>query len=518
MARSGSRRLTWCARDFLFFYGKLTNPDGQPIVIDPFVRFIVRMIFTVGLVELIVLLPKGNGKTTLLAALAVFHLLLTPNANCYIGAADIDQASEMYAFAEHFCKDPAIARLVRVRPSTRRILSRRDNGFIRVLASDQSRAGGKRQQINPTLFLCDELQAHDNDSLYVAGRNGLFKRNGLMVVITFAGHDKESKLGQLRAGCLAFAKTGGKVVRGLAVDKAARARKHKDGRLTVATSKLGNTVMLEWACTDKDDLSDFRVVKLANPSSRVSPASLMDALEAPGITPSQFARQRANVWAAADDALVTEEMWDELYEKGAEIPRTATDVVLVVDAANKRDIAAVTKLWERPDDGQIVVAGCKSWGIASRKASEPDPPAHVLVKGRRTIGQKVVREHIRQEIRLHAAAGGRVVASSTTPCSSASPPRSSPRRASCSSPSTSRCRARSRPASAPSTPITEGEIVHDGDPILRIHATNAGSRPVGEKWRFSKKHSAGKIDLFWGIVMGLATVMDGVQLAGADWS
>jgi phage terminase large subunit-like protein len=518
MARSGSRRLTWCARDFLFFYSKLTNPDGQPIVIDPFVRFIVRMIFTVGLVELIVLLPKGNGKTTLLAALAVFHLLLTPNANCYIGAADIDQASEMYAFAEHFCKDPAIARLVRVRPSTRRILSRRDNGFIRVLASDQSRAGGKRQQINPTLFLCDELQAHDNDSLYVAGRNGLFKRNGLMVVITFAGHDKESKLGQLRAGCFAFAKTGGKVVRGLAVDKAARARKHKDGRLTVATSKLGNTVMLEWACTDKDDLNDFRVVKLANPSSRVTPASLMDALEAPGITPSQFARQRANVWAAADDALVTEEMWDELYEDGAEIPRTATDVVLVVDAANKRDIAAVTKLWERPDDGQIVVAGCKSWGIASRKASEPDPPAHVLIKGRRTIGQKVVREHIRQEIRLHADAGGRVVAVVYDPMFFGESAeilseegimlitfdQSLPRQ----------IEASERTFDA----ITEGEIVHDGDPIVRIHATNAGSRPVGEKWRFSKKHSAGKIDLFWGVVMGLGTVMDGVQLAGADWS
>jgi phage terminase large subunit-like protein len=61
-------------------------------------------------VELLVLLPKGNYKTTLFAALAVFHTLTVQNANCFIGAADKLQADEMYRFASHFAETHAAAK------------------------------------------------------------------------------------------------------------------------------------------------------------------------------------------------------------------------------------------------------------------------------------------------------------------------------------------------------------------------------------------------------------------------
>jgi phage terminase large subunit-like protein len=522
VARSAAeaRAYTYCARDFLDFYGRLTNPDHEDITIDGWVKFVVRLLFTVGLVELIVLIPKGNGKTTLLAALAVFHLLLTPNANCYIGAADLEQADEMYRFATHYCQsEPEIGRLVRLRPSSRRILSRRDGGFIKVLASDQSQAGGKRQHINPTLFLCDELQAHDNDSLYVAGRNGLFKRNGQMVVISFAGHSEQSKLGQLRTGCMAFAKVGGSIAKGLLVDRAGRTKPHKNGRLTVARSKSGNTVMVEWACTDKDDLNDFRVVKLANPSERVTPASLEDALEAPGITPAQFARQRANVWAQGEDAIIDSAAWDELGDKRAKIPYTA-EVVLVVDAANVRDSAAVSKLWlcNAGDelDGRLIVS-THVWALASKKASVPDPPAHELIRGRRTIGQKTVREYIRREARLHREAGGDVYVVIYDPMffSESAEILSDedfdledfPQHPS-----------RQIPASERTFDVIhDGRLAHDGDPVLRTQALNAGRKDHGDVWRFSKSHSNGHIDGFWAVAMGVITALAGPASPGADW-
>jgi phage terminase large subunit-like protein len=50
-----------------------------------------------------------------------------------------------------------------------------------VLASDDSKQGGKKQGLNPTLALIDELHAHENDNLYVDMRSGLFKRDGLLV-------------------------------------------------------------------------------------------------------------------------------------------------------------------------------------------------------------------------------------------------------------------------------------------------------------------------------------------------
>lgn len=506
---------TYTAEAFLDFYGRLTNPDGEAITIDPWVVFVVHTFFATGLVELIVLIPKGNGKTTLMAALAVFHLLLTPNANCYIGAADREQASEMYRFAEHYCRsEPELARLVRLRPSTKRILSRRDGGFIQVLASDQSQAGGKRQHINPTLMLVDELQAHDNDSLYVSGRNGLFKRNGKMAVITFAGHSEETKLGELRRGCLNFDKTGGSVVRGLAVDSRGQAKPHKDGRCTLAISKSGNTVMIEWSCRKDDDLSDFRVVKRANPASRVTPASLQDALEAPGITPAQFARQRANVWAQGDDAVIDEQAWDALKEEDATIPDSA-EAVLIVDAANKRDSAAISKLWLREDG--LLVAKTHVWAMASKKPNVPDPPAHKLIRGRRTIGQKVLRDHIRAEIQRHRDAGGDIYAVIFDPMFFGESAEmlaeegvdliefvQQP--------------AHQIPASMKTYDvIDEKRLVHDGDPVLRAQALNAGQKIHGDAWRFSKSHSNGHIDGFWAVAMGVPTALEGPSSFGVDW-
>ncbi len=179
---------TWCAEDFIKFYELLPQPhDGKPAQMEGFQRLIVREIFATGRVELLVLIPKGQAKTTLMAALAIYHLLITRNANCYIGAADRIQADEMYRFAAHFVEsEPELEAHLKVLRGTREIRSRRDQGFLRVLASDDSKQGGKRQGFNPTLALLDELHAHENDNLYIDMRSGLFKRHGLLVTITTA--------------------------------------------------------------------------------------------------------------------------------------------------------------------------------------------------------------------------------------------------------------------------------------------------------------------------------------------
>ena len=95
-------RYSWCVEDFRDFAGQLELPSGGPLVLEPFQNFILGELFAAGGVEVVCLLPKGQGKTTLLASLAVFHLLVTTNAECFIGAADKEQADEMYRFAAHF--------------------------------------------------------------------------------------------------------------------------------------------------------------------------------------------------------------------------------------------------------------------------------------------------------------------------------------------------------------------------------------------------------------------------------
>jgi hypothetical protein len=380
-----SSRLGWNYEDFCWFYERLTLPDGRPARLEGFQRLILRLIFA-GLVELLVLIPKGQAKTTLMAALAVYHLLVTPNANCYIGAATKVQADEMFRFAAHFVdSEPEIAALARVLDGTKTIKSRRDQGFIKVLASDDSKQGGKAQGFNPTLALIDELHAHENPNLYVDMRTGLFKRNGLLIVITTAGWDLEGVLGQLRAGFLAADQQGGTVETGLvALDDGNWTYDPVAGRLTVA--RVGRSAMAEWALRDKtnplvqsgefpeDDPDDLETVLLANPASWVTLETLEDARSAPGITPWIFRRYRCNLWTLAFESWLPEGAWSSLWhpavpvlthrswlgaspaeldaQVAAMFPAGVT-VVSAVDMARYRDCAAVTTLGPGPD-GLIV--------------------------------------------------------------------------------------------------------------------------------------------------------------------
>lgn len=394
------RQLSWCLKDFEWFVKTMafTTPRGEPMRIEPFTRFILKHVFRKGMVEVLVLLPKGQGKTLLFAALAVFHLLITDNAQCFIVAADVDQADEMYRFAQHFVTStPALGKRMYVRESTRRIRARRDQGFIKVIASDKTKSGGKKHSFNPTLALIDELHAHENDNAYTAMRSAAFKANGLVLNCTTAGHDKQSTLGKLRTGMLGFNQAGGTVRANLVVTPKATVKKSKDGRLTVCESKSRRTVMLEWACTDDDDLTDPAVVKLANPATWVTTASIEDAQEAPGITPWSFARYRANVWTLGFKSWLPSGVWmgmkvggefdGSIYswptQRRRELieapPRLGIqeddDVFAFLDMARYRDSAAIVCV--APREGQKPAV----WlALIERSGGEDSPIAYEPVK------------------------------------------------------------------------------------------------------------------------------------------
>ena len=318
----GSSRLRWCYEDFCWFYERLTLPEGTPTLLEGHLRLILREIFGLGGdSSLLVMLPKGNGKTALMGALAVFHLLVTPNANCFIGAANQKQAKEMYRFACHFIRAGSnweLEQYCKIKGGTLEITSKRDEGFILILASDDSKQQGKNQGLNATLFLLDELHAHDNDSLYTDGRSGLFKRQGIMVTITTAGWDVESTLGKLRTNFLAADQAGGTVETGLEVtERGGYVYRPEVGRLTVA--RLGDNVMLEWALRPKghplgeDDPEDFEVVKLCNPASWVTVKSIRNAFEDPGTTPWVYRRYRCNLWSLAFESWLPAGAWESLW-------------------------------------------------------------------------------------------------------------------------------------------------------------------------------------------------------------
>jgi phage terminase large subunit-like protein len=72
----------------------LTTEDGRSLVVEPWQREMLADYFA-GARELVVLVSKKNGKTSLFAGLALFHLITEPFADVAILAASREQAGKL---------------------------------------------------------------------------------------------------------------------------------------------------------------------------------------------------------------------------------------------------------------------------------------------------------------------------------------------------------------------------------------------------------------------------------------
>lgn len=517
--------MTWCLEDFLWFASLLTMPDRdehgetQRFVLEPHLLLIAWEVFVKGRVELLAMLPKGNGKTAFFAALAVFHLLTVRNASCYIGAADGEQAGEMFRFAVHYVESSAaLKKHLKIGRAQKIIRAVRGEGFIKVLASDNTKVANKKQGYNPTLALIDELHAHDNDNMYVDLRSGVTKRPGrLIVIISTAGWDPATVLGELLARMLRQGRDdGGELAEGLTFDGDGELSYDPiQGRLTVTRAPSGRSVGLIWALREKghplgaDDPKDFQTVKLANPASWVTVDSIADGYES--LPYARYLRWRCNLWAQADDAKIPAEAWDAL-NTGARIPSDAQNVIVVVDYARKSDATAVTQLWLR-HDGKLIPESYV-WALQETRVGRPQPVCHELIS-ERTIRQSLVRDHIRS-----IRDGGRQVSAVVF-----DPHLFDPEDLSDEGflmiefPQTD---VRMVPASKATFEAicgTDARYEHDGDPVLRAHVLAAGTKTKPEEgWRFSKTESGGRIDAAITLVMGTELALDGaIAMPGCEW-
>ncbi|MDP2712299.1 MAG: terminase large subunit [Solirubrobacteraceae bacterium] len=352
-ARRAPRRLRphslahfeWFCRRFIVL------DNGKPLILEAFQLEILRDFFEFGELraelldfqgtqETLVLLPKKNGKTTLLAALAIYHLIYTADAACYIAAAARDQAKIMYDQACGFVerKDPLTGQLlpqaqelqmrVVLKKGTKEIRSSRDNGFIWVLSGDKDTADG----VIPTLALVDELHRHkDRGALYGVLADGLGPRNGQIFTISTAGESMRSALGRIRREA----------------DKLPHVER-RDGVYTYARSSTTNGmpaafVMHEYALGPKDDRRDLQVVKRANPLSTNTLEKLRARRDSPTMTPSRWARFACGLWVQGDDAAVSGVDWADCGIPGLTI-KAGREIWLGIDVGWRWDTTAIVPM------------------------------------------------------------------------------------------------------------------------------------------------------------------------------
>ncbi len=434
---------------FVEFCLALKLENGKPLELYPGQKKMLRDFF-LGARETLILVPKKNGKTTLLAALALYHLLVTRDASCVIGAASRDQATILYDQATGLIERSGLWKLFNSQKGYRRIDAKWDRGRIRVLAADENTADG----VIPTLALVDELHRHKTDGLYGVFRDGLGPREGQMITISTAGDDQDSPLGRLRAKAYSLP--------GL---------KHDGMYHHVHTEDFS---MHEWALNDTDDRDDLATVVKANPAPWQTVEALRIRHGSPSMTPWQWARFACGVWMFGEQGAFSEKEWRACEDPDAVIPAGATGVFVGVDLGWRWDTTAIVPVWKN-EDGHMVVGEpniivpprdgsatpyAAIWGAVEAISEDYTHPTFV-------VDPEADGEQLAQQIESELEA--EVVEHSQKPVAMAL--------------------AAQRLGEA----LATRKLRHRGYPVLTQHVLAAAPKPVGEGWRLVKPKRASAV-------------------------
>ena len=138
-------------------------------------------------------LPKKNGKTELIAGMAIDHCLNDPpSGQIYCCAAEREQASLVYIAAKQKIEqDPYLESVMRVVDSKKEIHNTETGTFIKVLSAEAYSKHG----LNPTVIIFDELHALQKRDLWdvMTFGSGAARKNQLIWIITTAGDDPDRK-------------------------------------------------------------------------------------------------------------------------------------------------------------------------------------------------------------------------------------------------------------------------------------------------------------------------------------
>jgi hypothetical protein len=298
------------------------RPAAQRLIIEPFQETALEDYFD-GIAETFVMLPKGNAKSMLAAALGIYHLCYVDEAEAFIFAASRDQAARLLKYAAGFVRrSPVLQKHLILRLGSREIRARRDGGSLKVLAADPDTADG----IGPTLVICDELHRWKTLEPYTLAKEGLGKRDGQLIGISTAGEDKNSEFGRMRTEAL----------------------KHiveQDRAYKCALAPSDEFVWHEWSLSETDDLTDMELVKSANPLAQITVEQLRERFLSPGTRRAWWARFVCGIWTRDDDAAISAMEWAPNQVDHCEIPNDAEHVMIGVDLGWRRDTTAIVPVW-----------------------------------------------------------------------------------------------------------------------------------------------------------------------------
>lgn len=321
---------------FRDFCGHLRQSKGQwageALALQPWQQFVVgsvlgwlgpdgRRRFRTAYVEV----PRGNGKSTLSAALALWCAFFDgeAGAECYCAATKFDQAKIVWDEARRMVeRTPALLRRIKVQV---RCLSRLDTySKLEPLGADADTLDGLR----PHAVILDELHAHrDRRVVDVMQTALLARRQPLLWEITTAGWDRASV-------CWEHHRYSEAVATGVAAD---------DRWFSfIASADPG------------DDWQDPATWRKANPSYGVTVTEedlAVKARQAAAMLGAQnaFRRLHLDEWTEQSERAINMAVWQRAPAPPPPEALVGEPCYLGLDLASTRDFCALAMVWPRPD-------------------------------------------------------------------------------------------------------------------------------------------------------------------------
>lgn len=269
-------------------------------------------------------LPRGNGKSQLVTALGIFHLIFDNEAQIILSANSRDQAKIVdFKKSKQYC--------TQLNPNKKIIKQKYNtinfsNNELIVTASDSKRLDG----LNASLVIVDELHEAKNADMYNVLKSSQGKRqNPLLIAITTAGFDYESF-------CYSLVDYSMKVLAGDIID---------DSQFN-----------LLYTLDEGDDYMDYKNIAKANPNLGVSISEsfIIDEIKKGIQNPAEAFNVKVkffNIWLTAknyDEQYIDMEYVEKCLDNTISISDDrfkGSGVYVGVDLAATSDIAAVSYMF-----------------------------------------------------------------------------------------------------------------------------------------------------------------------------
>lgn len=357
----------------------LQLPDGAgPFRLESFQLAVLEDYFA-GVLESVWLMPTGQGKSTLLGALALHHgtyVRSEPRVFILGGLANHGR-NTLDAAAWFISQSPDLSRWwVAQEYGMGRIKSLIDQkGQILVTSAGRrvgGRGGASQEGELPTLVLVEETHRHEDQGAAIGTLVSKLQKRSVgghqvrVVHVTTPGDSLDSPLGRLIARAT-------DTDAGCTVDPDRRPGEYYRRALDAD----GDLVLHEWGVPDEiqppRDKNDRKAldaylaeVKKANPAPFVTTRSLRLTYKALSAEPWVFLRQNAGQWVVQDFAALDKVGWIAGRKPGLKIPPGAHGVYVGLDTAPKWDTTAIVPVWVDPETGRPRTAG-----TVVKKSPEP---------------------------------------------------------------------------------------------------------------------------------------------------